>query len=402
MPLRSTDLNCNTPLRSNSDYYERSHRGYSKILNNLLNLDRDYGINYDAETMAKMLMDSIIISDSLRSLRRLYGYADKTGNMVLPAKYEVALPFHNGCAYVLFREKWGVIDTKGNWIFAPVLEWPDELSFIRFDYGNDGRQYYQYGLNSSDVTSYNDDRIEGKRRSIYSFNDGIGCIYKYGHYGFIDTTGKIIASPVYDEVRSFVNGFAAVRHGYYWGYIDRTGKEVIPLRYKSAGSFTAEGLACVGASPQYSANREEVLENGYENDEEQFFGYIDKKGNWAIKPQFTSARNFSYGLASVKVDYEKAGYIDKTGKFVIPPKYNYAGDFEYGFASVRINMYEGVFIDKTGKISKTVSHAHPPQDKSIPLKPHMGTDNYYGYINEKGEEIIPYEFSQAGNFALVN
>lgn len=391
MPLRASDMDCNNVPEANSDAYEISHRGYSRMMNRLLGIDTDYGIVFDSEQDAKMMVDSIRTADSLMALamrvRRLYGYADKTGNMVLPAKYEVALPFHNGRAYVLFREKWGVIDTKGNWVFAPVLEWPDELSFINFDYGGDGRQYYNYGF--------------GDMSEIFSFNEGIGCIYKYGQYGFIDSTGKVIVAPVYDEVKPFVNGMAAVRHGRYWGYVDKTGKEIISPMYKSAGSFTAEGLACVGMSPKNTPGREGEMGMVYEDDGTLYYGYIDKKGSWAIKPKFTEAHDFSNGLATVSVNYEKSGYIDKTGKFVIPPKYDYAGDFAYGYALVRINMYDAVYIDKTGKVSKTVTYDHPPQDKTIPLRPRAGANNYFGFVNDKGEEIIPYEFSEAGNFSKV-
>lgn len=386
MPLRASDMECNNVPETNSDEYEISHRGYSRMLNRLLNIDHDYGIDFDMNSRKKMLQDSINMADSImalqRSLRRLYGYADRTGNMVLPAKYEVALPFHNGRAYVLFREKWGVIDTKGNWIFAPVLEWPDELSFVNFDYGNDGRQYY----------NYDSERSAG----AFSFNEGVGCIYKYGYYGFIDTAGKIIAAPVYDEVKPFVNGLAAVRHNGYWGYIDKTGKEIIPTKYLSAGSFSPEGLACVSVEPEKKTGEETHV--GYQD---PFYGYIDKKGNWAIKPKFTEARDFSGGYAVVSTDYEKSGYIDKTGKFIIPPKYDYASDFEYGYALVRVSAYEPIYIDKTGKESKTFTYNHPPKDKALPLTPRVGPNNYFGFVNERGEAVIPYEFSEVGDFSKV-
>ncbi len=397
MPLRVSDMDCGFTPERNSSEYSSSHNSYNGLLKNLVNLDRDYGIDFNDHE--RNYRDSIHMADSLIALmtsaRRLYGYADKTGNMVLPAKYEVALPFHNGCAYVLFREKWGVIDTKGNWVFAPVLEWPGELQIVRYEYGNDGRQYYVYEYNEQDIYA------EGNTENIYSFSEGIGCIYKYGKYGFIDTTGRIIASPVYDEAKPFLNGFAAVRHGKYWGFIDRTGKETIPLRYTAAGSFTAEGLACVAASPQKTTNVEVEVGMEYESEEAQYYGYIDKSGNWAIKPKFTGANDFSNGLARVSVNYLKSGYIDKTGKYIIPPKYDYAADFKNGFALVRINMYEAVYIDKTGKISKTFTVDNPPKNKSIPLKPSRGDNNYFGFVNEKEEVVIPFEYAKVGYFTKV-
>jgi len=52
------------------------------------------------------------------------------------------------------------------------------------------------------------------------------------------------------------------------------------------------------------------------------WGYIDKLGTVMIKPQFSSVRTFSEGLAAVRIgDYfsGKDGYIDKQGMVVIEP-----------------------------------------------------------------------------------
>src|SRR5690606_39728324 len=51
-------------------------------------------------------------------------------------------------------------------------------------------------------------------------------------------------------------------------------------------------------------------------------GYIDRTGNFVIKPQFAFAENFSQGLALVSFNEGKElkeGFIDKTGEFVIGP-----------------------------------------------------------------------------------
>ncbi|EOD9326229.1 WG repeat-containing protein, partial [Campylobacter coli] len=45
----------------------------------------------------------------------------------------------------------------------------------------------------------------------------------------------------------------------------------------------------------------------------------------------------------------KIGFIDKSGEFVIKPKFNYVGDFSEGLAPALLNGKIG-FIDKSGKI----------------------------------------------------
>lgn len=408
MTLRASDMDCDNGLNDASDDFQNSRSVYSKPLSYLLSLGTNYSEEFEDIPQAKK--DSIRVADSTNAIyvRRLYGYIDATGNMILPAKYEVALPFHNGRAYVSFRGKWGVIDKKGNWIFAPVLEWPDELAQLNPEYEYEfARRFHDPNsqvltMRQEAVAHRYDTKVQTSALPLYSFYEGIGVILKYNKYGFIDTTGKIIAPPIYDEVLPFANGFAAVRHGNFWGYIDKTGKEIIPMRYKAATSFSNDGLACVGTTPHGNDfNYETDPDLAYEGDYNIYYGYIDTKGNWVIKPQFTNAGNFSEGLAAASSDFGKSGYINKTGKFVIPPKYDYASEFQFGFAYVKINMFGGVYLDKNGKVSKIFSGENIPFDKSIPLRKKLGVNSRYGFVNEKGEEIIPAQFSNVGNFSKV-
>lgn len=77
------------------------------------------------------------------------------------------------------------------------------------------------------------------------------------------------------------------------------------------------------------------------------YGFINEKGLLVIKPQFSEVRNFSQGLAVVKIG-DKWGFIDKTGKLIIRPDYSDAYDFSQGLAAVKLGDKWG-YINKTGK-----------------------------------------------------
>ncbi len=63
------------------------------------------------------------------------------------------------------------------------------------------------------------------------------------------------------------------------GYIDHSGKFVIkPRHVENAASFS-QGLAAFKAGTNYSYGKAK-------------WGYLDKEGKWAIKPQFDTAGNF--------------------------------------------------------------------------------------------------------------
>lgn len=133
-----------------------------------------------------------------------------------------------------------------------------------------------------------------------------------------------------------------------YGYINRKGEEVIKPQYGSAEDF-ADGLAkvCVG---------------DYEN-----CRYIDINGKVVNKQdkiipnssEFLGVGEFHEGLASVCKDItenqERCGYIDANKKIIIPLKYLRVNDFSDGLALVlenineKTDVWDWYYINKKGK-----------------------------------------------------
>jgi hypothetical protein len=171
------------------------------------------------------------------------------------------------------------------------------------------------------------------------------------------------------------------------------------------------------------------------------YGYIDKFGNWLIKPQFISASSFSEGLARVVVEDEgkklnKCGYINKEGAFVIPPtEYNLCGSFSEGLAMVQVKLPlekqcppgrqcgDGIrkvgYIDKTGKMviapqfDGVYDVIHTASDVSEPFKYYSSgkerdfsegvaairiDERLWGYVDKQGRVVIRPQFVYAGQF----
>ena len=89
-------------------------------------------------------------------------------------------------------EYWGLEDAEGNVIVPPIYHW------------------------------------------ICDFHEGFAAVAitdDYGQilWGFMDTTGRITVSLIYDEVEPFVDNRAPARMGYYWGLINRAGQMVVPF-----------------------------------------------------------------------------------------------------------------------------------------------------------------------------
>jgi|SRR6267143_6936473 len=84
-------------------------------------------------------------------------------------------------------------------------------------------------------------------------------------------------------------------------------------------------------------------------------GYLNMKGDWAIKPQFDGLTDFAEGLAAVNLGGKcgmggKWGYIDKDGQTIIPFRFLWAATFHDGQACVSEKRGAEEVTDRSGNI----------------------------------------------------
>ncbi|HNW57517.1 MAG TPA: WG repeat-containing protein, partial [Bacteroidales bacterium] len=214
------------------------------------------------------------------------------------------------------------------------------------------------------------------------------------NYGVKDSiTGVIYLPPTYNYINDFKEGMAVVKTDLdnEYGYIDMTGKLVTQDKFEEAKDFS-EGLAKVKLNAMY--------------------GFIDKTGKIVIKPDYFSAESFSEGLAVV--GNGSSGYIDKNGKVVIPLIYENAQSFFNGVGAV---SKEGAWalIDKTGKLLTKFKYSNISfmDDGIIKVTeggvedPDLGTieGGKTGFLDMTGKEIAESKYDDGwtlpGGYAVV-
>lgn len=205
-----------------------------------------------------------------------WGYADRSGKVIIASQFDAARPFADGLAQV------GVVDEELPEVLGrPNLKW-----------------------------------------------------------GYIDERGRVLVELRYAVLRNFSENLAAAalldakkpekpssgrlfeRRNLMWGYVDRSGRVVIPFEFLDAGDFS-EGLAQVNVS--------KVGGEGAYCGSSANYGYIDKTGASIIEPQFARAAGFKNGRARVsvgKTEYMgrcvccaprfvgKHGHVDRSGAFI--------------------------------------------------------------------------------------
>jgi hypothetical protein len=347
-----------------------------------------------------------------------YSYVEYGKSKILMnAQYDDAKPFFEDYACVKLKNKWGVINLKGE-IVVPIEH--DRISNTKYGYTRVDKDYYNRNFEKmlfKFVVGFSDGyAIINERGNLYIIDtflnktilpikeSGVGYYYDEKNnpitffkfsggffrieyydssgegYNYINLRGKILLKNNYDFAEDFVNGLAKVGFGDHskkYGYIDTIGNEVIPLRYDKLGDFS-EGLATaeIGTGFGYINKKGEVtipLQSNYKAGDFQFglaraldkngskMFYIDKKGIIDMNIQYGQYEDFYDGLALFD-KLGSCGFIDLKGNVVIPPKYNYATHFDNGYALV----------------SKEIDHTH----------------YLIGIINKKGVEVIPCKYEK--------
>lgn len=135
---------------------------------------------------------------------------------------------------------------------------------------------------------------------------------------------------------------------------------------------------------------------------EKYYGYIDLTGNYVINPQFIEAGAFRDGLALVFNKNRSYGYIGTDGNYVVQPDYSDATIFNEGIAWVREDRGYPMAVDKEGNILFAAKEAYSVSIYSDGLaafeQKEKDHTSRFGYLNRKGEVVIPAQFFEAGFF----
>lgn len=223
----------------------------------------------------------------------------------------------------------------------------------------------------------------------------------YGTCGYINEKGEWAISPRFEAANPFMaDGTAWVEESsnevqkarlgrinkhaewvefveptYYW--IDSVGKEAVVAHYgNSFGLITTQGKQL----PQEFPYIGEFSEHGLAPATRYApYGYINKQGEWVIKPIFSKARPFnSQGRACVELN-GRSGYIDVHG--------NWLKEFTP-------DEWESLCTGGYTKSHTTQREAA----NTLPVAKRLESGDGCGYVNSQGEWVIKPIFDYARNF----
>ncbi len=294
------------------------------------------------------------------------GFIDGSGQTVIEPVYELAMPFSEGLAAVGNREgdtsapSWKFVNASGVVVIPKVCVGGQIGTF------HEGLAPIVVGNKWGFIATDGAIAIPPKYDRADDFSEGLAMVRVGGKAGLIDRQGKEVLPPTHPFIGQFHNGRAVFAEKDRFGYLDNQGRIAIPAHFDSASDFS-EGLAFVG-------NRENgKLIGGYVDltgkpafEPRAFFGgpfreglaaitpqggppcYIDKTGQVVLQvPGAARAGNFSEGLASVELN-GLFGFVDRKGEIVIPPQWQFVDEFHRGTCRVNSADVRG-YINPQGK-----------------------------------------------------
>lgn len=276
---------------------------------------------------------------------------EKVGDLLgIETKEEKVLKnplFKEGLLAVKVDDNWGYIDKSGSFVIEPQF-WKAQnfqsngLAVVGGHCVKNGEDYLGLGV----IDKNGNYVIEPEYDIIEKFNaNGVAKIAtnkrldEYRDYiydwGFINENGEIILEPVHHEIGNFNCGWAKVNdfpYGDCCNYIDKDGNFLIDYTNTKFGydfltevdDFCSNGLARVRVGDGY------------------VMGFIDTNADCPIEIKYFDLGNFADGdLTYAYIFGEKYGFIDKKGNYVIEPQFDKAEDFDRnGYA--KVNMGYGI------------------------------------------------------------
>lgn len=170
--------------------------------------------------------------------------------------------------------------------------------------------------------------------------------------------------------------FVPIRKNAKWSYINSEGKMLSDFIYVEAREFS-NGLAAVKLHDK--------------------FGFIDETGKIVIDYMYDDVGEFLENDMATVAKNGKCGVIDKNGKIVLDFIYEDALNLGskqywlvklqegYTFYNLETNQIEGLFFDNIEKFSDGLAAVEK--------------DGKWGYVDEKGNLIIQYKYEKASDFS---
>jgi len=341
-------------------------------------------IDYVGNTLTHRSYDEIkkfnkIFPVAVVSLNEKYGCINLLGKEIIPCKYSGVTNFE--------RDSMVIVTQMEGYKKREAFYKYDGTAITTFKYEDTSPFFGEYTIVRDTTGRYGFIDTSGKEKmlpegyDIMLLSDGMANLYKKNKFGYISDQGEIAFLKNYRpvEARQYASGLVGYtdgEKGEKWGFYDKKGKLVIPFIYDNITDF--EGDFC-------------VVVKGRE------CGLINKKNEVIIPFEFDNIDYISDSLIFVKKG-DKWGITDISGKLILPFQfYSYSvinkNLIQLAVKNEKDQYYYG-FYNWEGKLIQPHKYYNKIEGEKYWQVFYEGLaqvykDNGFGFIDEKGNEVIP-------------
>ncbi|MEX1003244.1 MAG: WG repeat-containing protein [Crocinitomicaceae bacterium] len=327
-----------------------------------------------------------------------YGYLNKLGEVVIATKFDDALPFQEGRAVIDVGGLLGMIDRNGDFVVDPNYE----------DLGNlsDGLAYF---LKDS-LYGYFDEkgkiRLKPQYTEAYDFDNMRAIVSKNDYYGLIDAYGTSIMAFKYEVLYPFWDSMYIVQLNDHRGVMNMSGDTIIPFEYDYIGALV-NGKALLEKEGKFNYVLEDgqfllnewvktypeyrqlaLFKNGYAKIQfENGFNLMDTTGKKLFKREYEDVGSFSDKIAVKKEG--QWGYVNLKGAKVLDFQFSYAFSFYQNTAIVKRDPFYGLIDEKGDFIISPYQEEMRYINDSILICKQLGK---YGLLHRNGDTLLNYQY----------
>ncbi len=213
------------------------------------------------------------------------GIINGKGEEILPIEYDQILPFYQGMAAIQKNRLWGYMDEAAK-ITIPIQYQRAD------DFRQDNSAYVVFPDGKTDYVSR---KISPEAAALRRNPFEVTSVNGYRSFDICENGWYRVTITGGDK------RYKVPANKKYVVYFKRDSTLVFAKYFEDAGFFK-NGIT-------------------YARDG-KLFGFIDTLGNWKIKPQYTSAKDFVNGVAPVSKD-GRYGIINSKGETIVPLNYRY-------------------------------------------------------------------------------
>jgi len=304
-----------------------------------------------------------------------FGFKDKSGKIVIPARFDgIAEPFSSGQAIIILNNLYGTIDIKGKMLISAIYKkiLPAQFNLIAVQNTAGLWGFYTNDIKLTIPCTYDNFKFTNKGKQIF--------VQKNGKWGMINYTNMQLAPFDFKQIESISPKQIKGTRFNNWELHAPNGDKKKSFEYDSV-AFTKSALLSYrmnGWEGLINIDGTIVLKNTCE-DIDDIIGdvlAVKKDGSWGVKKLNTDSWLIdpSYDVIDIDSTCVHAGIKIGNGKSMHWKFYDFNG----------MLLYSGILTDY-----------HTFSNGLIAVK---STSDLWGFINIKGETIIPLTYNWVADF----